>query len=109
MPVSLFLRRPLHAMRRLHTAVPLGRAFISGSLVRFPVTITRLMLLPATEGSFPMNGISSWPSLGRGEAAIGDVRRKWAETFESCGGEDAGRDEHGTFAPSTRELPVLNR
>ena len=49
---SASLRRVLHAMRRLQTAVPLGRLRSSGSRVRLPVRTTRLMLVAAIRRSF---------------------------------------------------------
>src|SRR5205823_2952642 len=43
-----FLRRVLHAIRRLHTDMPLGSVRSSGSAVRFPVITTLLMFVAAT-------------------------------------------------------------
>jgi hypothetical protein len=42
------LRRVLHATPSLQTDVPFGNERSSGSLVRFPVITTRLMLVAAT-------------------------------------------------------------
>jgi hypothetical protein len=46
------LRRVLHAIRRLQTAVPLGSERSSGSRVKLPVRMTRLMLVAATVAPF---------------------------------------------------------
>jgi hypothetical protein len=49
-PVELSLRRVLQATRSLQTDVPLGSERSSGSDVRFPVMITRLMFVAAIGG-----------------------------------------------------------
>src|SRR5919109_1322946 len=61
-PVELSLRRVLHATRSLQTEVPLGSERSSGSVVRFPVMITRLMFVAAMRGRL----LSRWRgSVGR--------------------------------------------
>src|SRR3954451_22816339 len=61
-PVELSLRRVLHATRSLQTEVPLGSERSSGSAVRLPVMITRLMFVAAMRGRL----LSGWRgSVGR--------------------------------------------
>src|SRR3954466_6519710 len=64
-PLLPFLRRVLTARRRLQTEVPDGVVRSSGSRVRLPVRMTRLMLLAAIRRSLLAIGGSSWVCLAR--------------------------------------------
>src|SRR5918999_482203 len=66
-PVDWSLRRVLQATRKEHTEVPLDVERSSGSRVRLPVMMTRLMLVAATEGLLSTSLTyqkARWPSLG---------------------------------------------
>src|SRR5918999_5935515 len=66
-PVDWSLRRVLQATRSEHTDMPLDVERSSGSRVRLPVMITRLMLVAATEGLLSTSLTyqkARWPSLG---------------------------------------------
>src|ERR687892_505376 len=62
-PVDWSLRRVLQATRIEHTDVPLPVERSSGSRVRLPVRMTRLMLVAATGAPFDFSK-ARWPSLG---------------------------------------------
>src|SRR5688572_14339667 len=78
-------------MRRLHTDMPLGSERSSGSRVRFPVRMTRLMLVAAMVcGLLSATNETRSPSLGRGPERF--APRPWnLRGLLAAGGRLGGR------------------
>src|SRR5205823_1339324 len=106
-PVCPSLRRPLTARPSLQIPSPPGVVRCSGSLVRLPVSTTRLMFPAIPQAPFQATFESLRSSLGAEQAATIDLRGKWSETLRGGNGSVTHRDEavtrgRGAQAPTTR-------